>query len=74
VGTWKEQWERVLRWYSRFEQINRGQHDAPSTDFYQDDVYAFFQNSYHLKDWLKNDASVASPGATPKSEMLRSVH
>lgn len=40
---------------SRFEQINRGTHRAPSTDFFQDDVYAFFQNCYLLKDWLKND-------------------
>jgi hypothetical protein len=22
---------------------------------YEDDVYAFFQNCYHLKDWIKND-------------------
>ena len=27
---------------------------------YEDDVYAFFMHCYHLKDWIKNDASVKS--------------
>jgi hypothetical protein len=50
-----EQWERVKRWYQRFGEISQGKlHDRPS-DFYQDEVYAFFMNCYHLKDWIKNN-------------------
>ncbi|MEO7665529.1 MAG: hypothetical protein ABIU97_00670 [Dehalococcoidia bacterium] len=28
---------------------------------YEDAVIAFFQNAWHLKDWIKNDPSVAEP-------------
>jgi len=55
-----EQWERVNRWYDRFKRINDGRpHDQPSEN-YQDDVYAFFLNCYHLKDWIKNDKGVGA--------------
>jgi hypothetical protein len=37
-----------------------GKAHAANTDFLNDEVYAFFQNCYHLKDWLKNDSSSAS--------------
>jgi len=58
-----EQFERVKRWYERFVRIDQGrQHDLPS-DCYQDEVYAFFFNCYHLKDWIKNDESVGVAAA-----------
>ncbi len=57
---WNEQWERVERWYHRFQETDQGRvHDRPS-DFYQDEVYAFFVNCFHLKDWLKNDPASCS--------------
>ena len=57
---YQEQFERVKRWYKRFKEINNGQiHDKPS-EFYEDDVYAFFMNCYHLKDWIKKDPAAAS--------------
>jgi hypothetical protein len=34
-------------------------HDMP-TDYYQDDLYAFFINCYHLKDWVKNDPEIST--------------
>ena len=50
-----EQLERVRRWYQQFQEISQGRlHDRPS-DFYQDIVYTYFMNCYHLKDWIKND-------------------
>lgn len=53
---WKEQWHRVQRHLDRFEAVatltNVGTEDA------LDLAYGFFQNCYHLKDWLKNDESV----------------
>jgi hypothetical protein len=54
----EEQFERVKRWYERFEKIDQGKlHDANS-DVYQDEVYAFFLNCYHLKDWIKHDDTI----------------
>jgi hypothetical protein len=36
-------------------EIDQGyKHDRPSENSI-DEIYAFFQNCYHLKDWLKND-------------------
>ena len=58
-----EQFYRVKRWYERFVIIDQGrEHDLPS-DYYQDEVYAFFLNCYHLKDWIKNDESVGAAAA-----------
>ena len=58
-----EQFDRVKRWYQRFVTIDEGrQHNLPS-DNYQDEVYAFFLNCYHLKDWIKYDESVGAAAA-----------
>lgn len=56
-----EQFERVKRWYERFRKIDEGRQHDLSSDCYQDEVYAFFLNCYHLKDWIKNDATVNLP-------------
>jgi hypothetical protein len=59
-GPYREQLERVRRWYDRFAAITRGRpHDVVSEN-YIDDVYAFFLNCYHLKDWIRNDSSLPS--------------
>jgi hypothetical protein len=50
-----EQWERVKRWWSRFAQVSRGQLYLGISEFYEDEIFAFFLNCYHLKDWIKND-------------------
>jgi hypothetical protein len=62
MSQWLEQWQRVNRWYRRFTTINEGRsrQGELTSDDYQDEVYAFFQNCYHLKDWLRNDPSVAT--------------
>ncbi len=52
-----EQYERLQRSYDRFREINSRLADKVSSDY---DVYAFFMHCYHLKDWIKNDASVKS--------------
>jgi len=63
VGTrkYQEQFERVMRWYGLFKNIDEGILHDRSTDYYQDVVYAFFMNCYHLKDWIKNDPTVNLP-------------
>jgi len=62
---WPEQWLRVRRWHQRVAPIladpppprSPGEADAA------DDVFAFFMNCYHLKDWLKNDLADPHPEA-----------
>jgi len=59
-SNYQEQFKRLERWYKRFEEINNGRiHNRPS-EFYEDEVYSFFMNCYHLKDWIKNDLAAAS--------------
>jgi hypothetical protein len=53
----QEQFARVKRYYERFKKLSDGMEHVASTDNYLDDVYAFFQNAHHMKDWLKNDAA-----------------
>ena len=58
--THASQLDRVQRYLQRFREINSGRkHNHPS-DYYEDDVYAFFQNCYHLKDWIKHDPQCKS--------------
>ena len=56
---WRGQYDRVLRWHSRVTSL--GSRDdatiSPTTAF--DYLYAFFQNCYHLRDWLENDGAIS---------------
>lgn len=55
---WRGQFARVLRWRDRLDAL--GARDdfglAPVVTF--DYIYAFFQNCYHLRDWLRNSGAV----------------
>lgn len=53
-----EQFERVQRWLNRLEPVAKGEVELESTDTCRDDLFAFFMNCYHLKDWIKNDPTV----------------
>lgn len=57
-----EQLKRARRYYVRFKRLNDGMEHRDATEAYMDDIVAFFQNCYHIKDWLKND-----PGFTKHS-------
>lgn len=57
IYPWQKQLERVERYYNRFKELNDGMPHCSNQEEYIDDVYAFFQNCYHLKDHLKNDPS-----------------
>jgi hypothetical protein len=50
VANWREQYDRMVRWYDRFETIVLGRPHVMAGDNYVDEVYAFFQNCYHVKD------------------------
>ncbi len=47
-----DQLNRVRRMLDRINRQDR------SPEEYEDDIWSFFQNSWHLKDWVKNDRSV----------------
>src|SRR3990170_1608469 len=58
TAPYREQYDRMKRWYGRFVALDQGRpHDVPS-DNYLDEIYAFFMNCYHLKDWIKDDGTV----------------
>src|SRR5437868_2214185 len=59
MDPWKQQWNRVQRWLSRFRETNDGRAHDRDSDYYQDEAYAFFLNCYHLKDWLVHDPASA---------------
>jgi hypothetical protein len=56
--TWREQYERMLRSHAKLKQVTSGQHNIGSDDA-RDAMMHFFQDAYHVKDWLKNDPNVS---------------
>ena len=54
----KEQYDRMMRWYARIQATASGREHTVASDNYVDEIYAFFLNCYHLKDWIKNDPTV----------------
>lgn len=53
-----EQYKRMNRWFSRFEEIYNNRDCSSDPEHRQDEVYAFFVSCYHLKDWIKNDEKI----------------
>ena len=53
--TYQEQFKRLERSYKRLEDICNGRADDTNPDRQRDDMYVFFLNCHHLKDWFKND-------------------
>ena len=49
---YSQQLERVKRLLVRIEDQDKDQ------TTYEDDLWSFFQNCWHLKDWIKNDSSI----------------
>jgi hypothetical protein len=75
LNPWAEQWARVLRWYSLFEKTNAGrEQDELTSEHYLDEVYAFFQNCFHLKDWLRQDPASASAVGDVESVINNSLN
>lgn len=60
AAAFREQYDRMRRWYQRFVSLNQGRPHDVSSNNYVDDIYAFFMNCYHLKDWIINDDTVAN--------------
>ena len=58
--SYREQYDRIRRWYDRFVALDQGRPHDVASDNYLDEIYAFFMNCYHLKDWIKHDSTVAA--------------
>lgn len=50
---YREQYERMIRYYNKIKQPKDGDHLAQL-----DNIYSFFQSAWHLKDWIKNDSAI----------------
>jgi len=50
---WKTQWYRVYRWFNRAQRLAKKSEKEELTDYDRDELIAFFQNCYHLTDWIK---------------------
>jgi hypothetical protein len=64
--SYMEQLDRLERCYQRLAEIDQGRRHDMGCENYRDEVYSFFLNCYHLKDWLINDSGF--PGSSPKVE------
>jgi hypothetical protein len=51
VTGYRDQLDRMRRFLARILDRER----VPDIAAYQDDVWSFFQNCWHLKDWVKHD-------------------
>jgi hypothetical protein len=51
TGGWRTQLDRVQRWHSRIQTASTQQ---DTNDF----LYAFFENAFHLRDWLSDTGAV----------------
>lgn len=56
-----EQSDRMLRWYDRFKRVNDGQEHSEDVDYHEDTMRAFFENCFHLRDWILNDSRSGIP-------------
>jgi len=53
--SYKKQFEKVKRYLRKIDPQLGFHGDSIE---YEDNLWSFFQNAWHLKDWIKNDASV----------------
>ena len=61
LSGWSEQYRRMLRSHARLIEIAEGR-ITTSSDQARDALLHFYQDAYHLKDWIKNDSEVPTSG------------
>lgn len=49
---WQSQWARVIRWVDRVREIRTKSETTELDARDGDELIAFFQNCYHLRDWI----------------------
>jgi hypothetical protein len=60
-GGFREQYDRMMRWFERFKRVNDGQQQTDDIEYHEDTMRAFFENCFHLRDWIKNDSKSGIP-------------
>jgi hypothetical protein len=70
--SYRKQYDRMIRFLKLLEDVYNGVEHGPEqgrdSEYYRDRVYAFFQNCYHLKDWIKNDSDILIPIQTSNKD------
>jgi hypothetical protein len=69
-----EQYRRMMRCYEKFATIDRGRVYDASSENYDDEVFAFFLNCYHLKDWIKNDEKAGIAAQNDVESLINSSY
>jgi hypothetical protein len=64
MTSWQQQYDRMLRSFERLTAMAEGRHWANSHDA-TDALFHFFQDAYHLKDWLARDDDLSSMQLDP---------
>lgn len=67
---WSAQWNRVIRWRQKVRRIQEKAAKTELDAFDLDDAVAFFQNCYHLRDWLE----LSQPRLKPSLDALIRNH
>jgi len=70
ADTWDAHYRRMQRSYEKL-----AKHVAPgdyNSEHYDDDLYHFFQDAWHLKDWIKEDPAAAAKAPNIEDD-LRNV-
>lgn len=57
---WKGQYNRMIRWSKRFQEIASKNQDENKDHIYYGFFYASLQNIFFLKDWLKHDTNISN--------------
>ena len=60
MTSWRQQYDRMLRSFERLTAMAEGRQWADSNDA-TDALFHFFQDAYHLKDWIAGDRALAQP-------------
>src|SRR6266540_239818 len=63
---WDAHYRRMQRSYAKL-----ATHTAPPfvMDHYEDDLYHFFQDAWHLKDWIRNDSAAGAKAPNIEAEV-----
>jgi len=52
---WHEQYDRMHKSHRKLRTVSRGEGTLSSSDEARDALYHFFQDAYHVRDWVQND-------------------
>jgi hypothetical protein len=69
--TWKDQWNRMIRWKADLDRTYCGRSDGLGTEDALDHALAFFVACFHLGDWLQHDGFTGARAYAKSDPALR---